>query len=196
MPKKLRKEFFHFEPEDDTLKLWDPYLRISIVKPKVTFTGFHDTKVMISIGRRYNEKKAEEFFKSDDPAKKEILKRFAKEMNQPLERVIEVAKAGMLKNMLLKIWQKSAEKLGIPVIIPEKGKYFEVFEYIKLQHPDEVMQIIHGLLLALGVAIKLFEPERAEELKIYYKIHLEKIYDRFVEKGLEIADEGLSPSPE
>lgn len=190
MPKKVRKEFFHFQPSDNTLKLWDPYIRFSIVKPKKTFTGFHDMKVMISIGRRYNEKKADEFFKSDDPAKEEIMKRFAKEMNQPLERVVEIAKAGMLKNMLLKIWQKSAEKLGIPVIIPEKEKYFEVFEYIKTRDPDEIMQIIYGMLLALGVAIELFVPEKEKDMKVdFYKFHLQRIYDKFVRRGREIAKE-------
>ena len=187
--KKLRKEFFHFQPDDNTLRLWDPYLRISIVKPKKTFSGLHDTKVMISIGRRFNKEKADEFFKSDDPAKEEILKRFAKEMNQPLDKVIEVAKAGMLKNIMLKIWKKSAEKLGIPVIIPEKEKYFEVFEYIKVRDPDEIMQIIRGLLLALGVAIGLFVKKNERDLKIdMYKFHLINRFESIVKKGVEIAN--------
>jgi len=189
MRKKLRKEFFHFEPEDKTLKIWDPYLRISIVKPKVTFTGFHDTKIMISIGRRFNEEKAEEFFKSKDPTKEEIMKRFAKEMNQPLEKVISLAKAGMLKNMLLKIWKVSAEKLGIPVIIPEKDRYFEIFEYIKLKNPDEVIMLIHGLLIALGASIALFVDKSQKEIvKDYYKYHIQNVYEKFVKRGMEIGE--------
>jgi len=180
--KKLREDFFYLRGSDTTLKLYDPYIRMSVIPAKKTFSGEHDKKICISIGRAYNEQKATSFLTTESPLKEKIADRLSKETGLTLGEVLKRAKDGTLKNLLIDIWGKSAKKLGIPVIILQKKRGFEIYEMLKTSDIGEIAQVIYGSLIALGKAVKLFSSTPEEEL-IYWKIHIKKNVDKFINSG-------------
>jgi len=182
MRKKYRQDIYHIQGKDQTLRLYDPYFRVSVLPSKQTFTGEHDKKLCFSIGRRYNEQKATSFLTSDDPLKEKIAGKLSKETGLTLDEVLKRAKDGTLKNFLIDIWGKSAKKLGIPVIILQKKRGFEIYEMLKTTDIGEVAQIVYGSLIGLGKAVKLFSENPEEEL-IYWKIHIKKNIDKFLNSG-------------
>lgn len=180
--KKFREDFWHLQPNDDTLKIYDPYARFSVLPGKETFSGSHGKKICLSIGRRYNEQKATAFFNSKSKLKERIAKSLSKESGLTMDDVLKRAKDGTLKNVLIDIWGKSARKLGIPVIILQKKRGFEIYEMIKTDDVGDIAQIVYGSLVALGRAINLFADKKDEEL-IYWKVHLKKKLDGFLDMG-------------
>ena len=180
--KKLRQDFFHIQFQDPTLKLYDPYFRISVIPAKKTFSGEHDKKIMLSVGRRFNEEKATKFFNSDNPLKQKIIEKLSKEVNISQENIIKAQKTGKLKDLLIEAVAFQVKHLGIPVIIYKKKASYELFEYVKTSDIGEVAQIVYGSLVGLGKAIKLFSENPEEEL-IYWKIHIKKNVDKFIERG-------------
>ena len=58
MVKMHRKIISQFYGRDSTLKLYTPYLQISILPRKRTETGEHDLKLCLSVGREFDEEKA------------------------------------------------------------------------------------------------------------------------------------------
>jgi len=182
MIRRKRKILFNLDFSDPTLKIYTPYLQISLVPGKKTFSGKHETKVMISIGRRYDEKKAREFFSKESDLKKKIVERMSKELNLTPEQIIKSQKQGKLKDLLIEAVAFQVKKLGIPVIIYRKKASYELYEYVKTRKPEEVLQIIYGMLIALGLAIKLFSADPELSLMRYKKL-LEKNLEKFLNVG-------------
>lgn len=182
--KKIRQDFWYLQSSDQTLKLYDPYARFSILPGKETFSGPHNLKICLSIGRRYNERKASQFFNSTDPLKEKIAEKLGKESGLTMDDVLKRAKDGTLKNILIDIWGKSAKKLGIPVVILQKKKGFEIYEMFKTNDTGEVAQFVWGSLMALGKAIKLFSKE-PEKDKQYWKDIIKKNVDRMIDSSYE-----------
>lgn len=182
MIKKLRQDFFNIHFQDQTLKIYDPYLRISVIPAKKTFSGEHDKKIMFSVGRRFNEDKANRLFNSNDPLKEKIIEKLGKEVNLPKDDIIKVHKQGGLKDLLIDAVAFQVKHFGIPVIILKKRASYEIFEYVKTADIGEVAQIVYGGLMALGKSIKLFS-ECPEEDLLYWKLHIKRNVDKLIDKG-------------
>ena len=182
--KRLRKIIFEKIFDDDTLKIYDPYMQISVIPAKKTFSGRHNKKIMFSYGMRYNDEKARQFFASESPLKEQIIKRLAQQANITQENVIRAYKTGALKDILIEAVALQVRALGIPVILLKKKASFEIYQFVKTSDPNEIMQMIYGILISLGTSIKEFSDNPNEE-KIYYNVLLKKNIDKFINKGFE-----------
>lgn len=182
--KRLRKIIFEKIFNDDTLKIYDPYMQISVIPARKTFSGRHAKKIMYSFGMRYNDEKARKFFNSDSPLKEQIIKRLANQANITQENVIKAYKTGTLKDILIEAVALQVKALGIPVILLKKKASFEIYQFVKTSDIDEIMQMIYGMLISLGESIKLFSDSPKDD-KIYYQILLKKNIDKLIERGFQ-----------
>ena len=178
--KKLRRDIFHIQPIEQSLKLYDAYLRISVVPKKTTFSGNYEKCLMISCGRRYNSKRAKDFLDSNSPIKEKILKSLGKELNLTPEQIIKSHKNGKLKGLLIDAVALQVKHLGIPVTLFTKRSGYEIFEYVKFNDIEEVFQFTLGSILSLGRAIKEFG---SEEQLLLYKLKIKNLLEKFMDRG-------------
>jgi len=180
--RRMREILFDKIMEDQTLKIYDSYFQISVVPSKETFSGKHDSKIMISCGMRYNDEKAKAFFDSDNPLKEQIINRLSKQIGVTQENIIKSHKTGRLKDLLIEGVALQVRALGIPVVLLKKEARFEIYEYVKTSNIDEILNMLYAMMIALGKAIKTFSEDPNNELT-YYKILLKKNLDKFVDRG-------------
>jgi len=208
MFKKKRKSIFHMESSDETLLLYRPYLDIFILPPRKTFTGGYERKICYTVGRTFDPFKAKRFFSQcgrcgedidirindrcpkcgeDFSMKKQIAEQWAKELKLKPEDVIQATMDGSLKNLMIKIWKKATEKLGIPLFtLPVKrSAAYQIYEMIKTRDVSEAFQVWMGTTIALGTALKIFSPDEFKK----YREKINGIIDKLLLTGFNKPDE-------
>ena len=184
-----RKIVCQFYGKDNTLKLYTPYLQISILPRKKTETGEHDLKLCLSVGREFNEEKARKFFNSNDPSKEKILKAFSRETGLSVKEILEKCKKeGLLKRVVVDWIEKKIKQFNIPVTVIRSDKGFQIYEMFKTNDFTEIMQVFWIMVMFVGAGLRLFGDgctiEEIEDL-------MRRNVGKFLRKGFLLADSFL-----
>lgn len=185
MQRKIVTEFYG---SDATLKLYTPYLQISILPQKETITGKHDLKICLSVGREFDEEKARKFIESNDPNKDKILNAFSKEVGVSVSKILENAKKeGALKKVVVEWLEKKIKEYNIPVTVIRSDKGFQIYEMFKTNDFTEIMQVFWRIVMMVGAGLRLFAND------VYTLEDIEELIKRnvgkWLKKGYDIAGE-------
>jgi hypothetical protein len=171
------------------------------VEAKETMTGKHEPCVMITIGRRIKDDKEidkEAIRVLPVSIQEKVLGKYTDETlrsGPPLtlrERIIEA-----MKDTVRKINHVFFKTLGLNIVNKDKDEeeeedeagQFEIYEYIKYRKPEDMLPMIYGDFMALGVLCNMGRLKQEEIFSMIKSLQLQAGkftmlgYDRAKEKG-------------
>ena len=136
----------HFN--DKKMIFWNPYVAFWIFEPKETATGKHNFKVGMSVGRQL----ARDRIKKLDWGNADEVSLIAKLEKEIGEKVEQPTFFDKFRNFLIGSWHRAGRWLGIEVKTAENE--FEIFQFVKFDDEEDIIPILEGIGMILGVITK------------------------------------------
>ncbi|MHA1868837.1 MAG: hypothetical protein ACTSXD_12410 [Candidatus Heimdallarchaeaceae archaeon] len=167
------EEIYHSEGPKSNMLLWNTYFRTMYVEPKRTETGEHSSCVMLTIGRRI--KSAEEIDRKavetlPKRVRDQILTKYSSETLKKAPLTLKDKFQNAVLESINKINRTILKTIGI-TMIKEAGNV-EIFEYLKLRKVEDILPIIYGSFMALGVLCYMNDLNLKEILDLRRKLEL------------------------